>query len=171
MQSLLAAALLASVVLGANKPSKTAKKRAPSCPFVAVADIDSHGAVENLAGSGLPRAGTSVDGFDVDGPVGKLRVTGSGELRYSGSAPKKIRDAAFTHVLLVEGSVKRVHVAEPDKDLPEGIFSSAVTIYLADSKAGRVALVSIPGQSADETCSEIDVKVGGAWKRCWTDCK
>ena len=167
MNSLLVAALMASS-LGAKKP---AKKHAPTCPFVGVADIDSSGAVENLVGSALPHAGTMVQAFDQDGPVGKLRVGGSGELHYAGSVPKKIKDATFTHVLLAEGTVKGVHVAEPEKDLPEGIFADAVTIYLADSKGGRVALVSIPGQTADDSCSEIDVKVGSAWKRCWTDCK
>ena len=168
MQTLLIAALLASASVAAKKP---ARKHAEACPFVGVADIDGSGAVENLAGSGLPGAGRSVLGFDVDGPVGKLHVNGSGELRYSSSPPKKIKDATFTHVLLVDATLKGMHVAEPDKDLPQGVFADAVTIYLANSKGGKVALVAIPGQTDADACSEIDVKVGSEWKRCWTDCK
>ena len=166
MRTVLVAGLVAALSLGA----KGAGKKGGSCPFVGVADIDKDGLVQNVQGLD-PKSGGAVQAFDVDGSVGKLHVTSSGDIKFSGGVPAKVKNAAFTHALLVEGSLKGLHVAEPEKDLPEGIFADAVQIYLADGKGGRVALVSIPGENDADTCTEIDCKVGSAWKKCWSDCK
>ena len=166
MRTLLLAGLAALTLNGKAAP----KKSAGGCPFVGVADIDRTGAVQNMFGLD-PKSGGTVQAFDVDGAVGKLRVTSSGDLRFAGEPPQKVKSSAFTHALLVDGSLSGLHVAQPEKDLPQGIFAEAVQIYLADHKGGRVALLSIPGASEDDTCSEIDCKVNGAWKKCWSDCK
>src|SRR4051812_15383693 len=170
MRSLLIAVLAASLLGAAPTKAKGKGKGAATCPFVGTGDIDKDGNVQNVVGLDL-KSGLGVQAFDVDGAVGKLHANGSGELRFSGGVPAKVRSSTFLHALFVADSVKGVHVAEPAKDLPDGIFADAIQIYLADAKGGRVALVSIPGQTDDEACSEIDCKVAGKWKRCWTDCK
>ncbi|MBS2028333.1 MAG: hypothetical protein JST54_10550 [Deltaproteobacteria bacterium] len=171
MRTVLVAALVASLSLAAGKAGKGGGgKKGGGCPFVGVADIDKEGSVQNVQGL-EPKEGGAVQAFDVDGSVGKLHVTSSGDIKFAGGVPAKVKNAAFTHALLVDGSIKGLHVAEPEKDLPEGIFAEAVQIYLADGKGGRVALVSIPGENDADGCTEIDCKVGSAWKKCWSDCK
>jgi len=162
-------ALLLPLTAQAKPTKRHPTKRAAACPFVGLADVMSSGEVNNLVGLSLNKA-RSLLAFDVDGPAGKLWGSSSG-LRFIGGVPSKISNSTFTHVLLVDAKLKGLHVAQAGKDLPEGIFADAVQIYLADRKGGRVAVVSIPGQTQADACSEIDCKVGGAWKRCWTDCR
>jgi hypothetical protein len=168
-RTLLSCALVLSVALSALAAGKKGKGGS-GCFFVGVADIDQNGGVQNLQGLD-PKPGGSAQAFDVDGKVGQLHVSGSGDLRFAGGVPAKVKASAFTHTLVVDGAVKGLHVAEPEKDLPQGIFADAVQIFLADAKGGKVALVSIPGEDDSDGCSEIDCKVGGAWKKCWSDCK
>lgn len=162
------AAVLASVLLitlGKSRPASS------GCPFVAVADLDREGQVQNVAGSDLPRAGAGVLAFDGEGQVARLTVRGSGELKLSGEVPQKVKANAFVHVLLVDAAVKRLRVLTPAKDLPDGIFPDAVEILLGDDAGPRVALISLPGEGPDDACSEIQCKQKGAWKACWTNCR
>jgi hypothetical protein len=152
----------------------TAGKSAPAkrgCPFVGVADIAREGEVQNVVGGDLPRAGGSVLAFDGEGQVARLTMRGSGELRLAGEVPQKVKSNAFVHVLLVDAAVKKLRVLTPGKDLPEGIFPDAVEILLGDDSGPKVALVSLPGEGADDACSEIQCKSRGAWKACWTNCR
>lgn len=164
-----ALALLASLSLGADKKPKKVVVRENACPFVATADVNTQGEVENLVGNALPPTGDAVYAFDVDGPVADFRVYSSGDLRLRGSVPAKVKNATFTHALFT--SEKRLHVTQPEKDLPQGVFPDAVQILLADGSSAKVVLLSIPGSAGSDECSEIQAKVKGAWKRCWSDCR
>lgn len=163
---------LAALALNADpgaKPKAPRVVRENGCPFVGTADIDNKGEVQNVVGNELPPGGQSADAFDVDGPVGKLRVTGSGDLRLQGGVPAKVKNSTFTHVLVTD--VKSLRVAQPEKDLPQGVFPDAVQILLADHGGAKVVLLSIPGSVGSDECSEIQAKTKAGWKRCWSDCR
>ena len=168
------ALLLAAIVAAGSgdSPKKGKGKSNPSCPYVGVAQLDPKGKVSDLAGTSLPKDGSQVTAFDNEGKVGHLRVTGGGsDLRFSDSIPSRMKSMSLLRVLLVDKSLDKLQVAQPEEDLPAEVNAEAVQILLTDSKGPRAALIlHTNNDDSSDTCDQIQAKVKGAWKMCWTNC-
>jgi hypothetical protein len=151
---------------------KSSSKERGGCPFVGVADVDKSGAVNNFAGTSMPKAGTEINAFDSEGKVGKLKVSkNEGEFKFEGSPPSRFQATLVNRVLLLPASLGNVHPIQAGKDLPKGTDPDSVTLLLADGSGPKVALLSVQSEGDDTTiCDQIACKVGGAWKTCWSSC-
>lgn len=152
----------------AGKPVKAAKPRADSCPVVGTANTDSSGHVSNYQGLPL-KAGGVVVGYDADGKLGALKVSGNGiDMRFSEGVPGRIKSLAFARLLVVDKSLGSSSVMSAGEDLPSGIEPEQVQILLGDGSKARAVLFneSVDGQP----CETVSVKGASGWKRCWGSC-
>lgn len=169
---LLATALLASPPAAGAPKKKGAGHSTGSCPFVGIAQLDSKGKASELTGEALPKEGTVLVAFDSEGKVGHVRVTSGGsDIRFSDGIPTRMKTMTLLRVLLVDKTFDRAQVMQPDEDLPAGTNPETVQILLGDGKAPKVGLIlKADEDDASNTCDQLEAKVKGAWKMCWTNC-
>ena len=170
--ALVLTSLLAAAPAGGAKKPKGPGRSSNSCPYVGIAQLDPKGKASDLSGSALPKEGSVVSAFDAEGKVGHLRVTSGGsDLHFSDSIPTRMKTMSLLRVLLVEKAMDHLQVVQPDQDLPAGANPETVQIMLGDSKEPKVALIlKADEDDASNTCDQIQAKVKGAWKLCWTNC-